>query len=266
MAYLEVQKLDITFGLGSCDENHVLRSLSLTCEKGEFITIIGSNGAGKSTLFNSISGAVLPDSGHVRLDNKDITLQKEHFRARSIGRLFQDPRMGTAGNLTIEENLALVQGKTSGGFPLSRAVNKTNRAAFKTLLSRLEMGMEDRLSSNVGTLSGGQRQALTLLMATLVPPKLLLLDEHTAALDPVSAKKVLSLTSAITSEHNITTLMITHNIAQALAMGTRTIMLHEGRVVMDLPEGARRNINIAELLERYKEAAGGAPISDRMVF
>jgi putative ABC transport system ATP-binding protein len=258
---LDVKNARVTFGVGTADANPVLQDLSLSLEAGEFVTIIGSNGAGKSTLFNVIAGSVALDSGQVFLDGVDITKTAEHRRARSIGRLFQDPRLGTAPSLTIEETLSLVQEKTSGRFPLYRALRKQNREAFRALLAKLDMGLENRLATKVGLLSGGQRQALTLLMATMVPPKLLLLDEHTAALDPVSAAKVTALTTEIVAIHGITTLMITHSIPQALSMGSRTIMLSGGKKALDLSGADREGLTAADVLARYKELN-----TDRMVF
>jgi putative ABC transport system ATP-binding protein len=262
---LEVRNAVKVFGAGTVDENRVLDGFSLHLDAGEFVTIIGSNGAGKSTLFNAIAGSITLDSGSVTLDGADITHEREHRRARLIGRLFQDPRTGTAPVLTIEENLALVHSKASGEFALSRALRAGNRAFFRDLLARLDMGLEDRLKTPVGLLSGGQRQALTLLLATMVPPRLLLLDEHTAALDPVSAKKILSLTGEIVGTHGIATLMITHNISSALELGTRTVMMHKGRIVMDLRGQERAGLSTGDLLVRYNDAVREVLDTDRVV-
>jgi putative ABC transport system ATP-binding protein len=248
---LEVIDARKTFATGTPDENRVLRGVSLRLDAGEFVTLIGSNGAGKSTLFNAIAGTTLLDDGTITLDGADITRKPEHERARHIGHLFQDPRMGTAPDLTIEENLALVYSKATKRFPLAAALRSKDRRLFRETLARLDMGLEDRLKTRVGLLSGGQRQAVTLLLATLVPPKLLLLDEHTAALDPVSAKKVLQLTEEITCTHKIATLMITHNISSALELGTRTVMMHQGTIVMDLRGDERRGVTAGDLLGRY---------------
>ncbi|MDR1625326.1 MAG: ATP-binding cassette domain-containing protein [Spirochaetia bacterium] len=254
-----------TFEAGTPAARTVLDGLDLRLERAEFATIIGSNGAGKSTLFAAIAGSVFLDEGRIILDGRDISRKKEHQRARDIGRLFQDPRHGTAPGLTIEENLALVYSKASGRFPLSLAPRAKDRAYFRQVLSRLDMGLEDRLRTPVGALSGGQRQALTLLIATLVPPKLLLLDEHTAALDPVTAKKVLALTRDITAAHGITTLMITHNISSALELGTRTLMMNKGRIVMDLGAEQRRQLSVEDLLERYKNTVHETLDSDKIL-
>jgi putative ABC transport system ATP-binding protein len=262
---LDVRDAVKVFGAGTADENRVLDSLSLHLDRGEFVTIIGSNGAGKSTLFNVVAGNSALDSGSVLLDGADVTHEKEHCRARMIGRLFQDPRTGTAPGLTIEENLALVHSKASGQFALVPALRPGNRDFFRGLLSRLDMGLEGRLKTPVGLLSGGQRQALTLLLATLSPPKLLLLDEHTAALDPVSARKVLSLTAEIVKKHGITTLMITHNISGALELGARTVMLHKGRIVMDLCGAERAGLSAEALLGRYKDVVREVLDTDRAV-
>lgn len=262
---LSVRNARKTFEAGTPAAHTVLDGLDLHLEPAEFVTIIGSNGAGKSTLFAAIAGSLFLDEGRIILDGRDISRKKEYQRARGIGRIFQDPRHGTAPGLTIEENLALVYSKASGRFPLSLAPRAKDRAFFRQVLSRLDMGLEDRLRTPVGSLSGGQRQALTLLIATLVPPKLLLLDEHTAALDPVTAKKVLTLTRDITAAHGITTLMITHNISSALELGSRTLMMHKGRIVMDLDAQQRRRLSVEDLLERYKNTVHETLDSDKIL-
>ncbi|MDR1177505.1 MAG: ATP-binding cassette domain-containing protein [Spirochaetaceae bacterium] len=262
---LDLVNIFKTFEKGTPNENKVLRGLSLHLEKGELVTVIGSNGAGKTTLFNIIAGAVTSDEGRIVLDNEDLTYEREYRRARVIGRLFQNPHTGTAPGLTIEENLALVYSKATNRFPLTPALGARDRRLFTGLLARLGMGLEERLKVKAGTLSGGQRQALTLLLATLVPPKLLLLDEHTAALDPVAAKKILGLTEEISAGHRITTLMITHNIGSALEMGTRTIMMHKGTVVMDLKDDERKNMTVEDLLRRYKHTVHENLDADRML-
>ncbi|WP_010254644.1 ABC transporter ATP-binding protein [Treponema primitia] len=262
---LSVQGAYKTFEAGTPNENAVLRGLNLELSAGEFVTIIGSNGAGKSTLFNVIGGNIPLDGGSIILDGEDITNKKEFKRARDIGRLFQDPHTGTAPDFTIEENLALVYSKVSRRFALSRALRAKDRSYFADVVSRLDMGLESRLKTPASLLSGGQRQALTLLLATLVPPKLLLLDEHTAALDPVSAKKVIDLTAEITKTHNITTLMITHSISQALELGTRTVMMHKGKIVMDISGDERHTLSAQGLLERYKEAVHEELDTDRIL-
>ncbi|GHU08581.1 ABC transporter ATP-binding protein [Spirochaetia bacterium] len=253
------------FEAGTPDEHTALDNLSLHLDEGEFVTIIGSNGAGKSTLFNAVAGAIFLDSGSIILDSDDVTRKPDYRRAKDMGRLFQDPHTGTVPDLTLEENLALVHSRVTRRFPLALALRKKDRTFLAGVLARLNMGLETRLKTRAGSLSGGQRQALTLLLATLVPPKLLLLDEHTAALDPVSAKKVLQLTGEITAEHRITTLMITHNISSALELGTRTIMMHRGKIVMDLKGSERKNISTQELLERYRETVHEQLDTDKIV-
>jgi putative ABC transport system ATP-binding protein len=262
---LDLVDISKTFEKGSPNESPVLRDLSLHLEKGELVTLIGSNGAGKTTLFNVIAGTIQSDDGRVVLDRRDISLEKEHRRARDIGRLFQNPQTGTAPGLTIEENLALVYSKATRRFPLAPAWGARERRLFAAALVRLDMGLENRLKAKAGSLSGGQRQALALLLATLVPPKLLLLDEHTAALDPVAAKKILGLTVDMTREHHITTLMITHNIRSALETGTRTVMMHKGKVVMDLRGDERKNMTVEELLRRYKDTVHEYLDTDRIL-
>jgi putative ABC transport system ATP-binding protein len=262
---LSIQNARKTFEAGTPAARNVLDGIDLHLAPAEFVTIIGSNGAGKSTLFAAIAGSLFLDAGRVILDGRDITREKEHKRARDIGRLFQDPRHGTAPALTIEENLALVYSRASGRFPLSLALRAKDRSFFRRVLSRLDMGLEDRLKTPVSSLSGGQRQALTLLIATLVPPKLLLLDEHTAALDPVTAKKVLALTRDMSAAHGITTLMITHNISSALELGTRTIMMNKGRIVMDLRGKQREELSVEDLLTRYKNTVHEVLDSDKIL-
>lgn len=228
---LDIQNLSVTFNAGSIDEKNVLHDLNLHVETGEFICIIGSNGAGKSTILNTIAGSIIPDKGTILLDDIDITYVKEYQRASYIGRLFQDPLKGTAPNMTIEENLALacLSAKEKKS-PFSWITNK-ERELFKEQLKMLDMGLEDRMHTLVGNLSGGQRQALTLLMATIVPPKLLLLDEHTAALDPKTQRKIMQLTKEIIEEKELTTLMITHNLSDALRYGNRLMMMHRGKII-----------------------------------
>jgi putative ABC transport system ATP-binding protein len=276
---LRITNAQKTFGAGTPDAATVLRGLDLYLERGECVTSIGSNGAGKSTLFDAIAGSILLDRGSIVLDGEDVTWTKEHRRARNIGRLFQDPRMGTAPDLTIEENLALVYSKATGRFPLSLALKPNERRIFAALLARLDMGLETRLKARAGLLSGGQRQALTLLLACMVPPKLLLLDEHTAALDPVAAKKVQALTAEIAggsgaaphggaitaSSGPITTLMITHNILTALELGNRTVMMHQGRIVMDLRGKERKRMTVEKLLEKYRGTVREELAADEMI-
>lgn len=261
---LDVQNITKTFLKGTPNAHTALDSLSLHLDSGDFVTVIGSNGAGKSTLFNAIAGAFLCDSGKILLDGKNITCEQEHLRAKSIGRIFQDPMKGTAPNLTVAENLSLAYAKATRNI-FSSAHRKKDIEFFKTQLSALDMGLEDRIHTKMGQLSGGQRQAVTLLMSTLITPKLLLLDEHTAALDPVTAQKVLDITKTIVSENQITTMMITHNISQALHTGNRTIMLSSGKIVLDLQGEAREKLTIPELMELYKEKSGKQLDNDRML-
>ncbi len=240
------------FAKGTSNEHTALRNLSLNLEKGDFVTILGSNGAGKSTLFNAICGNFILDSGNIMLDGKDITFISEHKRAREIGRLFQDPMKGTAPNLTIEENLALSYSRGHHKY-FGPAVGKKEKNLFKEKLAGFNMGLEDRMQTKMGLLSGGQRQVVTLLMSTIVLPKLLLLDEHTAALDPATAKKVMDITNKIVKENNLTTLMITHNMASAMKTGNRTIMLDSGEIILDISKEQREKMNVEDLLKMYSE-------------
>ena len=261
---LEIKNLSKTFLKGTPNEHKALDGISLSLDKGEFVTVIGSNGAGKSTLFNAIAGEFLCDSGKIVLDGKNITYQKEYIRAKDIGRLFQDPMRGTAPDLTIEENLALVYSKATRRL-FSPALKKRDVEFFKEKLLKLNMGLEDRLKTKMGQLSGGQRQAVTLMMSTLVTPKLLLLDEHIAALDPLTAEKVLDITQRIVAENSITTMMITHNIKSALKLGTRTIMLECGKSVLDLKGDERNNMTVQDLLGLYRQKSGKELDNDRML-
>lgn len=261
---LEIKNLSKTFLKGTPNEHKALDGISLSLDKGEFVTVIGSNGAGKSTLFNAIAGEFLCDGGKIVLDGKNITYQKEYIRAKDIGRLFQDPMRGTAPDLTIEENLALVYSKATRPI-FSPALKKRDVEFFREKLLKLNMGLEDRLKTKMGQLSGGQRQAVTLIMSTLVTPKLLLLDEHTAALDPLTAEKVLDITQRIVAENSITTMMITHNIKSALKLGTRTIMLECGKSVLDLKGDERNNMTVQDLLGLYRQKSGKELDNDRML-
>ncbi|MDO4199016.1 MAG: ATP-binding cassette domain-containing protein [Erysipelotrichaceae bacterium] len=261
---LKLINISKTFNEGTADEKRAVENLNLTVEDGDFITIIGSNGAGKSTLFNIIAGNILTDSGSIILDGKDITFEKEHVRSRKIGRLFQDPMSGTCPDLTIEENLSLAYLQSQGRALFSR-ISRKDRNIIKDKLALLDMGLEDRMNSPMSTLSGGQRQAITLLMATISKPQLLLLDEHTAALDPATADKVLSLTRKIVEENHITTLMITHNMHQALEMGNRTLMMKDGNIVFDCKGEERNNYTVNDLLSRFKENTGSEIDNDRML-
>lgn len=258
---LEIKNVSLTFGAGTINEHKAIDNLSLTVNDSDFITIIGSNGAGKSTLFNIIGGTYITDSGEVILDGEDITLVDEHIRSRYIGRLFQDPMKGSAPGMSIEENLYLAAG--SGGW-FSR-IKKSDIELFKEKVRELNMGLEDRMNSPVGLLSGGQRQALTLLMATINPPKLLLLDEHTAALDPATGDKVIELTQKIVKENNITCMMITHNMQSALDMGNRTIMMNKGNIIVDVYGDEREGLNVSDLLDKFREVSGGNITNDRML-
>ena len=258
---LELVKLNKTFNPGTVNEKQALRDFSLRVESGEFISVIGANGAGKSTLFNAIAGSFFPDSGSILLDGRDITFLPAHKRALDMGRIFQDPMLGSCPGMSIEENLAMAA-KRGGWF--SRITN-ADREFFREQLRKLDMGLENRLEQPVGLLSGGQRQALTLLMATIVPPKLLLLDEHTAALDPGTAEKVLELTETVIRENNLTCLMITHNMASALELGSRTLMLHQGRILMDVAGSERAGMSVNDLLERFRQSSGSTLDNDRML-
>ena len=258
---LKISNISKTFNPGTNSEKLAIDNLSLDVKKGDFITIIGANGAGKSTLFNAILGSFITDSGRIVLDGKDVTLDSMHVRARNIGVLFQDPMRGSAPGMTIGENLALAAGH--GGW-LSH-VTKAEKEDFKARLSLLNMGLEDRMNQPVGLLSGGQRQALTLLMATINPPKLLLLDEHTAALDPATADKVLELTHSIVEDTNLTCLMVTHNMQQALDMGNRTIMMNAGKIIYDVTGEERKSLTVDDLLKKFKEVSGAALDNDRML-
>ncbi len=258
---LTLSDVKMVFFKGTPDAKVALNNLSLKVNKGDFITIIGANGAGKSTLFNAIAGTYLTDEGRILLEGKDITAMPEHKRARFIGRLFQDPMKGSAPGMSIEENLALAAGH--GGW-LS-TVSKKDKKIFREKLALLGMGLEDRMNSPVGLLSGGQRQALTLMMATINPPKILLLDEHTAALDPGTAEKVLNLTTQIVDENKITCLMITHNMQSALDLGNRTIMMDKGRVVYDVANEERDGLTVPDLLEKFKISVGENLDNDRML-
>ena len=258
---LKITNVSKTFNPGTVNERKALKGIDLDVEKGDFISIIGSNGAGKSTLFNALTGAFLVDTGSIILDGTDITDMEEHKRYRMIGRLFQDPMMGSASAMSIEENLYLSSGENGW---LGRITEK-DRKHFREKLSLLDMGLEDRMKNPVGSLSGGQRQALTLLMATYHAPKLLLLDEHTAALDPQTAEKVLDITKRIVEENNITCLMVTHNMQSALDIGNRTIMMNDGSIVYDVEGEERKGLTVPDLLNFFKEKAGAALDNDRML-
>ena len=260
---LKLQGVTKTFYPGTVNEKKALRGIDLHLNEGDFVTILGSNGAGKSTLFNAIAGSFPIDDGMIRLDGKNITSQPDYKRSKFIGRLFQDPLRGTAPNMTIEENLALAYMRASSATSPFSMISKKDRADFRNKLAMLDLGLEDRMSHPVGLLSGGQRQALTLLMATLVTPKLLLLDEHTAALDPATAEKVLELTKQIVRDNNITCLMITHNIPSALSLGNKTIMMNNGSIIMELAGEERATMTTEKLLHKFHEQGMS---NDRILF
>lgn len=259
---LGITHASITFNKGTVNERTALSDFSYHMDKGDFVTVIGSNGAGKSTLMNIISGSYTLDKGRIVLDGNDITALKEYQRAKYIGRLFQDPLRGTAPSMTIEENLGLAysRGKKRS---LSIGINKKDTEMFREKLAELDLGLEDRMKTPVGMLSGGQRQSITLLMATIVTPKLLLLDEHTAALDPVTADKVMKITQKIVSENSITTLMITHNIDNALSYGNKTILLSGGKLILSLEGKERKEMTLEKLLELY--SSHNETLSDSMI-
>ena len=262
---LQLKHIEKTFNPGTVNEKRALTDLNLDLKDGDFATIVGSNGAGKSTMFNAITGAFYVDEGQIILDGEDITYKKEYLRSHEIGHLFQDPLRGTAPGMTIEENMALayLRAKTMRNQYFSR-INKADKEKFREQLALLDMGLEDRMKQPVGLLSGGQCQALTLLMATMVTPKILLLDEHTAALDPATAAKVLALTRQIIAERKITALMVTHNMHQALELGNRTLMMDAGSIIFDVSGAEREKLTVDDLLEKFKENAGRQLDNDRI--
>ena len=263
---LEISHISKTFNPGTVNEKKALSDLSLHLEQGDFVTIVGSNGAGKSTLFNAIAGAFYVDEGSILLGGEDITFKPEYKRSRELGRLFQDPMRGTAPHMTIGENLALAYLRTAKNqHAYFSRISKKDLAFFRDQLAKLDMGLEDRMKQPVGLLSGGQRQALTLLMSTMVPPKLLLLDEHTAALDPATAEKVLKITREVVAEHQITTLMVTHNMHQALELGNRTLMMDNGRIILDVQGEKRAGMTVNDLLEQFRAGAGKNLDNDRIL-
>ncbi len=253
-----------TFNPGTINEKKAISGLSLHLKPGDFVTVIGGNGAGKSTMLNAVAGVWPVDSGRIIIDGADVTGQSEHKRAAHIGRVFQDPMMGTAPNMQIEENLALAlrRGQKRG---LRWGVTNSERREYRERLSRLGLGLEDRMTVKVGLLSGGQRQALTLLMASLRKPKLLLLDEHTAALDPATAEKVLQISDEIIHENNLTAMMITHNMKDAIEHGTRLIMMDQGRIILDIEGEEKRNLTREELMNKFAQVAGRTMESDKML-
>ena len=248
---LELKHISKTFFPGTVNAKTALNDLSLTLHDGDFVTVIGGNGAGKSTMLNAVAGTLTVDSGSILLDGEDITRKPEHRRAADLGRVFQDPMMGTAATMQIDENLALAA-RRGAGRTLRIGITKKENAEYHELLKTLGLGLEDRMTSKVGLLSGGQRQAVTLLMATLKKPKLLLLDEHTAALDPKTAAKVLEISNKIVQENHLTTLMITHNMRDAIRYGNRLIMMDAGKVVVDIRGEEKKNLTVRDLLEKFK--------------
>ena len=261
---LELKHIYKTFHPGTINERRALCGLDLSLAKGDFVTVIGGNGAGKSTMLNAISGVFPVDAGSITIDGVEVARLPEYKRAAYLGRVFQDPMTGTAASMGIEENLALAmrRGKTRG---LRWGITSQEREQFRTELATLGLGLEDRMNAKVGLLSGGQRQALTLLMATLKKPKLLLLDEHTAALDPKTAAKVLEISAKIVAEHGLTTLMITHNMRDAIQYGNRLIMMHEGRVIYDVQGEEKQKLHVKDLLQKFEQVSGSERANDRML-
>lgn len=261
---LEIQNIHKTFNPGTINEKVALDGVNLNLNPGDFITIIGGNGAGKSTTLNAIAGVWPVDEGKIIVDGTDITKLSEHKRAAYLGRVFQDPMTGTAATMSIQENMAIAarRGERRG---LGWGITKKEREHYRELLKELDLGLEDRLTSKVGLLSGGQRQAITLLMASLKKPKLLLLDEHTAALDPKTAAKVLTISDKIIEENQLTAMMVTHNMKDAIAHGNRLIMMHEGRIIYDIAGEEKKNLHVSDLLKKFEEASGGEFANDRMM-
>ena len=261
---LKVSQIFKTFNPGTVYEKMALDGVDIQLDEGDFVTVIGGNGAGKSTLLNCVAGVYPVDSGSVFIDSSDVTKQPEHIRARFLGRVFQDPMMGTAASMGLEENLALAyrRGQRRG---IRWGISNKEREYYRQQLTTLELGLEDRLGTKVGLLSSGQRQAITLLMATMKKPRLLLLDEHTAALDPKTALKVLQLSDKIIKEHQITTMMVTHNMRDAIKFGNRLIMMHEGRIILDIGGDEKKNLTVDYLMEKFEKASGSELVSDRML-
>ncbi len=261
---LEIKDVYKTFNPGTINEKLALNGVNLTLNDGDFVTVIGGNGAGKSTLLNMITGVYPVDCGNIIIDGTDITRLPEHKRAKYFGRVFQDPMTGTAAGMQIEENLALAS-RRGKARTLRFGIRKSEREEYRNMLKKLGLGLEDRLTSKVGLLSGGQRQAITLLMAAMQNPKLLLLDEHTAALDPQTAAKVLQITEEIVSEKNITTLMITHNMKDAIRLGNRLIMMDKGQVIYDISGAEKKNLKVSDLMDLFAKASNGEFANDRML-
>ena len=261
---LEIKNVYKTFNAGTVNEKVALKGLDLTLEDGDFVTVIGGNGAGKSTMLNAVAGVWPVDMGKIVIDGQDVTRLSEHQRAKYIGRVFQDPMMGTAATMQIDENLALAA-RRGLARTLKTGITKKEHDEYYELLKTLDLGLENRMTSKVGLLSGGQRQAVTLLMATLKKPKLLLLDEHTAALDPKTAAKVLTLSAKIVEENHLTTMMITHNMKDAIKYGNRLIMMHEGHIIYDVSGEEKKNLQVSDLLAKFQIASGGEFANDRMI-
>ena len=261
---LKIEGIWKTFNAGTVNEKTALKGLSLELKEGDFVTVIGGNGAGKSTMLNAVAGVWPVDEGKIYIDNVDVTRLAEYKRAAYLGRVFQDPMTGTAADMQIEENLALAMRRGKLRL-LGSGITRSEREMYREKLKILDLGLEDRMTSKVGLLSGGQRQALTLLMATLKKPKLLLLDEHTAALDPKTAAKVLDATDRIVSQDNLTTIMITHNMKDAIAHGNRLIMMHEGNIIYDVAGEEKKNLQVSDLLAKFEQASGGEFANDRMM-
>lgn len=261
---LEIKNIYKTFNAGTVNEKMALKGLSLTLEDGDFVTVIGGNGAGKSTMLNAIAGVWPVDSGAIVIDQNDVTRLKEFKRAKFLGRVFQDPMTGTAATMEIEENLALAM-RRGDSRTLRAGIKEKERQKYKEMLATLGLGLEERMTTKVGLLSGGQRQALTLLMATLKKPKLLLLDEHTAALDPKTAAKVLETTDKIVNRDNLTTLMITHNMKDAIAHGNRLIMMMDGNIILDIRGEEKKKLTVSDLLHKFEEASGEEFTSDKAI-
>lgn len=261
---IELKNISKTFHKGTVNENKAISNLNVTINEGDFVTVIGSNGAGKSTMLNLVAGYLIPDDGQVIVSNNDVTQMSDYKRASFIGKVFQDPLSGTAGSLSIEENLAIANKRGQKRW-FGKGVKSADREMFKEKLSILELGLEDRLKDTVGLLSGGQRQSLTLLMATLIQPEILLLDEHTAALDPKTAAKIIELTEYFVKKFNLTAMMVTHNMKQALTLGNRTIMMHKGEIILDIKSPERDKLTIQDLLEMFTKVRGEEIVDDKML-
>lgn len=262
MKLLQLKQIEKVFYQGTPDEKKAIQGLSLTLNEGDFVTVIGSNGAGKSTLLNMVAGVLFPDEGMISIDDKNVTFVPEHKRAKWIGRVFQDPMAGTAPNMSIEENLALALGRTNKR-GLRRGVSSNRKKEFQQTLTDLNVGLANRLHTKVGLLSGGERQALSLLMATFTEPRLLLLDEHTAALDPARAEHITNITQDVIRENNLTTLMVTHDMEQALQMGNRLVMMDEGQIIFEANEEEKRQMSVQDLVEKFQQIRGKALADDK---